>query len=111
VGELDSLGRVIASHKTMFKRQDEDFDEMIADPIRRRAKIADLSKRRILIFWCAVVISVCAIVEMWSGGTAAIGGVFAAAVSWSIGMKMESDLRLLRVIERLQKDKDEKTTA
>jgi hypothetical protein len=94
----------------MFKKQDDDFDEMAADPIRRRKKIADLSKRRVLIGCCAMVISICAVVEIWSKGEAATGGIFAAAVAWSICFKMDSDLRLLRVIERLQKGKDEKPT-
>jgi hypothetical protein len=95
----------------MFKRQDDAFDEIAADPIRRRAKIADLSKRRAIVFWCAVVISVCAIAGIWSGKATATGGIFAAAVSWSIVMKMESDLRLLRVIDRLRKGKDENPSA
>ena len=93
----------------MFTKQDNEFDEMAADPIRRRAKIADLSWRRALIFWCGMVMAVCAIIESWSGKGA--GGVFAAAVIWSICFKMESDLRLLRVIERLQKSGDAKPTA
>jgi hypothetical protein len=88
----------------MFKKQDDEFDAMATDPIRRRAQIADLSKRRVMIFWCAVVISICAIAGSWNGK--ATGAIFAAAVSWSVGMKMDSDLRLLRVIERLQKGKD-----
>jgi hypothetical protein len=95
----------------MFTKQDFEFDEMAADPIRRRAKIADLSWRRAMIFWCAMIVSVCAILELWRGSTAAAGGVFAAAVNFSICFKMESDLRLLRVIERLQKNGDAKPTA
>jgi hypothetical protein len=95
----------------MFKRQDEDFDELAADPIRRRAKIADLSWRRTLIGCCALVIMVAAVAEMWSGGKGAIGGVFAAAIAWGTFIKHESDLRLLRVIDRLQRGRDEKPTA
>jgi len=91
----------------MFTKHDERFDQMTFDPTLRRATIAALSKRRTIIFWCAIVMTVCAFPEMWSGkGT---GGVFAAAVMCSIGLKMESDLRLLRVVERLQKREDDKT--
>jgi hypothetical protein len=95
----------------MFKKQDEEFDEIAADPIRRRAKIADLSWRRTLLGCCALVMMVAALTGMWSGGRGAIGGVFAAAISFSILLRHESDLRLLRVIERLQKGRDEKPTA
>jgi len=93
----------------MFTKQDTEFDEMAADPIRRRARITDLSWRRTLIFWCAMVMAVAAIFSSWSGKDA--GVIFGAAVAWSIAFKMESDLRLLRVIERLQKGGDAKPTA
>src|ERR1017187_942296 len=95
----------------MFKKQDEEFDEIAVDPIRRRSKIADLSWRRTLIGSCALVIMFAALVGIWSGGRGAIAGVFAAAISWGIFIKHESDLRLLRVVERLQKVGDEKPTA
>jgi hypothetical protein len=91
----------------MFTKQDERFDQMTFDPTLRRAKIADLSMRRTIIFWCAIVM-VGAIAEMWNGH-GATGGVFAAAVIWGICFKMDSDLRLLRVVERLQKREDDKT--
>ena len=98
----------------MFKKQDDNFDEMAADPVRRRATIANLSRSRTLIGCCALVISVCAIVGVSVGGKgAALGvlGVFAAAVNWSVCFKLESDLRLLRAIERLHKGTDEKPMA
>ena len=52
-----------------------------------------------------------ALSEMWSGGTGAIGGVFAAAIAWGVFIKYESDLHLLRVVERLQKGNDDKPAA
>jgi hypothetical protein len=93
----------------MFAKHDTEFDEVAADPIRRRAKIADLSTRRAVVFWCAMVIGVAAIVECWEGKGAM--GVFAAATAYTICLKMESDLRLLRVIERLQKEGGAKSGA
>ena len=95
----------------MYKKQDDEFDEMAADPARRRAGIADYSKRRTLMYWCAMVVMVCAIVAMLLGEKWATMGVFCAAFSWSAFTKMDCDLRLLRVTERLQKGKDEKPTA
>ena len=95
----------------MFKHYDEDYDEMAADPIRRRAQIASLAKRRPFVFCGVMVIFVCALVEMWDGEKRAISEVFATAIFWGIYIKQESDLRLLRVIDWLQKGKDEKPSA
>jgi hypothetical protein len=94
----------------MFTKEDKDFDDMAVNPARRRAKISGLSWRRTVIFWCAVVMTIAAIIGSWSG-KAGGGQVFAAAFAWSICLKMESDLRLLRVIDRLEKDRDEKSAA
>ena len=85
----------------MFKRYDEQFQRIATDPLRRRAAIDDLSQRRTILFWCALVSSVCAIVDGFSGKPAMAGLYFAAAVQWGISFKFESDLRLLRVIDRL----------
>ena len=101
----------------MFAKQDAEFDKIAADPIRRRAAIADFSKRRSIIGICAMVISACVVLELWcgsktpAGGVVAAGGVFAAAVNWSICFKMESDLRLLRAIDRLEKILHERPVA
>jgi len=95
----------------MFKKQDEAFDETAADPGRRRAKIADLSWRRTLIGCCALVVNLAALVGVWSGGRGVAGGVLAAALMWGIFIRHESDLRLLRIVERLQKGGDEKPKA
>jgi len=90
--------------KLMFNKQDEQFDQMAADPARRRAGIADLSSRRNLMFWCAVGMTLCALVTFFMSLRGARGGAavgFAAAVQWMLLFKFESDLRLLRVVERL----------
>ena len=89
----------------MFHKQDVEFDQMAADPARRREGIADLSWRRNVMFWCAVLMTLCALVTFFislrvdRGGAAAVG--FAAAVQWMLLFKFEADLKLLRVVERL----------
>ena len=95
----------------MFKQCDDDYDERAADPIRRRAQIASLTKRRPFMLCGVMVIFVCTIVEMWNGEKRAISEVFATAIFWGIYIKLESDLRLLRIIDWLQKGKDEKSSA
>ena len=66
-------------------------------------------------FWCAVVMTLCALATFIlsvrnarGGGGAAIG--FAAAVQWMLLFKFESYLRLLRVIERLHLTQNGKTS-
>jgi hypothetical protein len=97
----------------MFKKQDEEFDEMIADPVRRRAKIADLSWRRTCIGVCAIGFTVCTVASAWCAKGA--GGMGVVAISyasvWIIFFKTEADLRLFRAIERLQKDKEPRPAA
>jgi hypothetical protein len=93
----------------MFEKYDEQFECAAADPIGRLLAIRDLSRRRTILFWCALVTSACALVAgagaligRLSGNSAVAAGLyFAAAVHWSIHFKFDSDLRLLRAIERL----------
>jgi hypothetical protein len=95
----------------MFTKHDIDFEEMAADLVRRRAQIASLTRRRPFMFCGVMVIFICTIVEMWTGGKGAISGVLSTAIFWGIYIKQESDLRLLRVIDWLQKGRDEKPAA
>ena len=95
----------------MFKQSDADYDEMMVDPIRRRARIASLTKRRPFLFCCIMVIVACAVIDMWTGEKGAMTGVFGTAIFWGFYIKLESDLRLLRVIDLLQKGKDEQPSA
>ena len=88
----------------MFIKHDMRFEETAADPIRRAAAIADLSNRRTIMFWCACVVSLATIVSVF--GSKSAGGVigFCAAIQWMLVFKCESELRMLRVIARLQRD-------
>jgi hypothetical protein len=85
----------------MYTKDDKLFEQTAADPVSRRAAIAALSKRHTLIFWCAMVMSVCALAASWGGK--ASGLIFSAAVVWSIVFKFESDLRLLSSSSRKSK--------
>ena len=97
----------------MFTKFDKWFEETAADPARRRAAIADYSRRRIILFWCAVLSSVCAIAiflvpSHHPGGEGMVG--FLAAMMWIVGMKVDSDLRVLKMIDKFYR-RDEKPAA
>ncbi|HZF02009.1 MAG TPA: hypothetical protein VE344_08955 [Methylomirabilota bacterium] len=96
-----------------FDQADDAFIAMAVDETRRPDLIKNTSRRRTIIFWCAVVITVCALGMMIAAindknHNSARGGVvgveFAvAAMTWMQVFKCESDLRLLKLIDKLQK--------
>lgn len=83
----------------MFTRQDDQFSEMALNPERRRAAIADLSQRRTIITWIAIFMFALGFLESWMPRGTSFMGLFFI----SCAFKMESDLRLLKVIERQDK--------
>ena len=93
----------------MFTNYDIEFDEMAADSVSRRAMITSLSRRRAVLFWITLVMMALVLVASWHGRGA--DAVLGFAVACSIYIKMESDLRLLRAIDLLQKNGDAKPTA
>ena len=85
----------------MFKNNDQEFAEIAADPVRRRAAIADLAGRCKTSSICAGVASAGLIVATIANppGTGVLAGCVAGL--WAIAFKFDTDLRLLRVVERL----------
>lgn len=84
----------------MFTKQDDQFADMAFDPERRRATIAGLSQRRTIIFWIAMFMFALGLLESWQKQlTLPTGTSFMGLLFISIVFKMESDLRLLKVIE------------
>ena len=88
----------------MFKNNDEEFAEIAVDPVRRRAAIADLAGRCKTVSNCAGVASVGLIVATIANPQGS--GVLAGCVAglWAIAFKFDTDLRLLRVVDRLHGD-------
>ncbi|MBM3971046.1 MAG: hypothetical protein FJ302_14485 [Planctomycetes bacterium] len=92
----------------MFTKQDDQFAEIALDPERRRAAIADLSRQRTLFFWLAMFMFALGLLENEVGKqfTRPVGTSFLCLfVVWICGKK-ESELRLLKVIERREKAND-----
>ena len=88
----------------MFKNNDQEFAEIAADPVRRRAAIADLAGRCNTSSICAGVASAGLIVATIANpqGTGVLAGCVAGL--WAIAFKFDTDLRLLRVVDRLHGD-------
>jgi hypothetical protein len=90
----------------LFQRTDDEFIGMGADSARRPAAIQNLTWRRALMFWCAVVCTLSAFVCFFVAGSGSHGegpAAFVACVMWIQVMKLESDLRLLKMVEALRK--------
>ncbi len=54
-------------------------------------------------FWCACLMSIGIFVSMFSRGPFPPGLMLLAAIQWIMFVKYESDLRLLKVIDRLHR--------
>ena len=89
----------------MFTKHDERFAELAAEPRRRAAAIRNLSRVRTIMFWCACLSTLGAVVSNWRGSAVSGISAFTALVPWMLVFKYESDLRLLQVIGRLQQDR------
>ena len=90
----------------LFQRTDNEFIDKGANSARRPAAIQDLTWRRALMFWCAIVCTLSALVCFFFAGSGSHGegpAAFVACVMWIQVMKLESDLRLLKMVEALRK--------
>ena len=87
----------------MFNKEDETFIDIAVDPARRLAAISDLAKRRSIMFWSAMITTLALLFTSLVRDSAGPILCCVAATHWMIVFKMGSDLRLLRVIERLKK--------
>jgi hypothetical protein len=90
------------------------FEETAADPTRRRAAISDYSKRRAILFCCALVVTGCAVAMFFTATRYPSSPViesFAAFMSWIVVIRVSSSLRVLTLIDKLYKDSDEKPVA
>ena len=92
-----------------FSRADNEFIDAAADDSRRHAKIEEITQRRSQFHWLAWGMTACALLfviadifseQRNSGAMAPF--FFAAAIQWMQVFKCESDLRLLKLVEKLK---------
>jgi uncharacterized membrane protein len=93
-----------------FDQSDDAFIQMAVDDLHRPELIKITARKRTILFWCAMLITVCALVIIFaetSGkphGSGVAGVAFAGvAMSWMLVIRCESDLRLLKMVEKLKK--------
>ncbi len=98
-----------------YDEADEIFIQKAADDSRRPELIKETSRKRKVLTWCAVLWSVCAFIQMILGMISGIYGLshnfsasaagwnfFMAAMIWMLVLKCETDLRLLKLVEKLK---------
>jgi bacteriorhodopsin len=93
----------------MFKKSDQRFEELMADPVLRRKRMAELSRARkwifgsavcVLVALCILTIASTALRETPSRAMPLM--VFGAVMIWISYFQMEFDLKILRLMDRLQ---------
>jgi hypothetical protein len=92
-----------------FDKADDAFIQAAVDDSRRPELIASMARRRTMVFWAAVISSVCALAIMFIEitGKAHISGMsgavffYVSAMNWMQVMKCDSDLRLLKMVDKL----------
>jgi hypothetical protein len=97
----------------MFTKYNKWFEQTAADPARRRAAIADFTRRRAILFCSALVITGGALamfIMETRRPSAAVLESFAAFSSWMAVMSVSSDLRVLKLLDRFS-SRDEKAAA
>jgi len=101
------FGAIMAAIPFMkfFDKADDAFIQAAVDDSRRPELIKNTMRRQTIMFWCAVVISACALLMIIGAHNSGSAGVeFAvAAMTWMQVLKCESDLRLLKLVDKLKK--------
>jgi hypothetical protein len=85
-----------------FSKSDDRFVEKAVEDNRRASAIAEMSTARVVLFIFAIFFAVSPVFGL--GPDYGVGGAVFVAFYWSIVLKMESELRFLKVIDRLRKE-------
>ena len=98
----------------MVTKYNKWFEMTAADPVLRREAIADYSKRRTILFCCALVSSACALM-MWftpthNPNSPVLLGL-SAALLWIVYSRIASHLWTLKMLDKVSDNKGEKATA
>ncbi len=94
----------------MFAKYNKWFEQTAAEPPLRRVAIVDFTKRRAILFCCALVVTGCATAMFFNishNPISPVLGSLTAFLSWIVVFRVSSDLRVLKLLERFD-SRDEK---
>jgi len=83
------------------------FEETAADPVRRRAAIADYSQQRTVMICCALVASAAAVAMFFTATHSPKSPAlltFSAAMLWIIVVRIDSKHQVLTLLEKFSRD-------
>jgi hypothetical protein len=85
----------------LFQARQDDFANIAADPERRYETIADLRRRSRWTGWSALLFTVVTVMMAWDQNVGAVCTGLFAALMFSFGARLEADVHLLQVLERM----------
>jgi hypothetical protein len=85
-------------------RADDRFVEKAVDDSRRASAIADMNWRRVVMLFLAILVAVIVLLTGTAHEGFWVGGAVVLAIYMTAVAKEESELRLLKVIDRLRKE-------
>ncbi len=88
----------------MFKKSDEDLTRQIHDPVFRAAAIIKLTRDRKMFLWITILVTLVLLATELAQRKLSASLFLVVLMHWTLLFKTDSDLRLLRVIDLLQKD-------
>jgi hypothetical protein len=90
------------------------FEQAALEPAHRRVAIAGFTKQRAILFCCAVVMTVCALficLTPTRNPNSPILLCFSAVMTWFIFFRVDSQRRVLTLLDQFDKDRNEKSDA
>jgi hypothetical protein len=87
----------------MFSKSDAMFAAYAVDPVKRKIMISSRQTVRRLLFWCAIVTTICAWCQILSNHGGTIAFQLTAAVLWVLLLKFDSDVHMLIVADAIAK--------
>jgi hypothetical protein len=96
----------MSTYIDQIAKDDDKFVARATHPVRRAAAIADLAKARKKAFWLLIVASASFFIydQFASNHSSEMLALLFVCIAWASYSRIESDLRLLRIIDHLQKD-------
>lgn len=85
----------------LFQARQDDFANLAADPERRQAAIVDLTRRSRMVGWTALLFTIVTLMLVWDQSVGAVCTGLFAALMFSSGARLEADVHLLQVLEKM----------